>query len=285
MAFDKRLKRPYFLGVSNKEEQLISTRAAAASMGVGTTSVKRWADEGLLACIRTAGGHRRFRREDVDNFIRSQQLQDESVNPGLSGALSILIEGNPHRVESEILAMRGRLGSWHRVMDELAPLVTDIGLQWERGELRVADEHLAIEQLGRTLSRIGLRFTEIPHSPICLLATVADDVHTVGLSFAEVTLREVGWRSLWLGRTTPVEEIIAMVNRERVGVVALSASAYSSDSGHLQAYLEALMTPCRLRGTKIVVGGSGDWPEPVLGVERLKSFTGFSQFLRRLNPN
>ena len=46
-------------------EDLLSTRAAASLLGVGTTSIKRWSAEGILPCIKTAGGHRRFRRADV----------------------------------------------------------------------------------------------------------------------------------------------------------------------------------------------------------------------------
>lgn len=46
-------------------DELITTRVAAALLGVGTTSIKRWADDGTLACVRTAGGHRRFLRAEV----------------------------------------------------------------------------------------------------------------------------------------------------------------------------------------------------------------------------
>lgn len=47
------------------QDELITTRAAAALLGVGTTSIKRWTDDGTLACVRTAGGHRRFLRSEV----------------------------------------------------------------------------------------------------------------------------------------------------------------------------------------------------------------------------
>ncbi|MCO4764109.1 MAG: helix-turn-helix domain-containing protein [Myxococcales bacterium] len=47
---------------------LLSTRAAAALLGVGTTTIKRWADEEVLACVKTAGGHRRFRRTDLESM-------------------------------------------------------------------------------------------------------------------------------------------------------------------------------------------------------------------------
>ena len=37
--------------------------------GASTSAVVQWAEEGKLAYFRTPGGHRRFRREDVDAFI------------------------------------------------------------------------------------------------------------------------------------------------------------------------------------------------------------------------
>jgi len=44
---------------------LLSTTQAAALLSVGPTSIKRWADEGRLRCIKTVGGHRRFHRADL----------------------------------------------------------------------------------------------------------------------------------------------------------------------------------------------------------------------------
>lgn len=58
----------------------LSTREAAELLGVGTTSIKRWAEEGTLPCIKTAGGHRRFRRSDV-LALRSPKGSDGEEAP------------------------------------------------------------------------------------------------------------------------------------------------------------------------------------------------------------
>ena len=47
---------------------LLTTTAAAELLGASTTSVKRWADADMLPCVRTSGGHRRFRRVDLLAF-------------------------------------------------------------------------------------------------------------------------------------------------------------------------------------------------------------------------
>jgi photoactive yellow protein len=54
-------------------DELITTRVAAALLGVGTTSIKRWADDGTLACVRTAGGHRRFLRGEVLRLFEADE--------------------------------------------------------------------------------------------------------------------------------------------------------------------------------------------------------------------
>ena len=50
----------------------ISTKEAMQRLGVGATTIKRWADQGTLPSRRTVGGHRRFRCDEVDRLLRQQ---------------------------------------------------------------------------------------------------------------------------------------------------------------------------------------------------------------------
>jgi excisionase family DNA binding protein len=40
-------------------------------LGVTPDTVRRWTSTGFLPCERTAGGHRRFAKEDVDELGRA----------------------------------------------------------------------------------------------------------------------------------------------------------------------------------------------------------------------
>jgi len=64
----------------------LTTQAAAKYLNVGTTSIKRWADEGLLPCEKTAGGHRRFNIAALDRFRTREAgvMQDAVELPHLS---------------------------------------------------------------------------------------------------------------------------------------------------------------------------------------------------------
>lgn len=263
--------------------ELISTLAAARLTGATPSSVKRWADQGLLPCVRTAGGHRRYDRRVLERFIRRRSMPGGGEDALVGEWLDRLLEARAHEVEGALLAARARLGAWHRVADELGPVLTALGRQWETGRITIADEHLAAGCLGRALERIVEALPCRVDGPRCLLACAEGDEHTLGLSLAEVCLRELGWVPLWLGRHTPGTEIVRLVRAGRAQMVALSASAASSDAAALAALAEQTGAASRERGVALVLGGSGAWPEQPRHGVRLRSFCDFHAYVSGLD--
>jgi excisionase family DNA binding protein len=47
----------------------LTVQTAARRLGVSPDTVRRWTSEGILPCVRTAGGHRRIRKDDVDDLV------------------------------------------------------------------------------------------------------------------------------------------------------------------------------------------------------------------------
>jgi putative two-component system response regulator len=62
------------------DAQLCSLQEAASAIGVSTGKLRRLADEGQIASVRTAGGHRRFPRDAVRRLI-AQQRGHVAVRP------------------------------------------------------------------------------------------------------------------------------------------------------------------------------------------------------------
>jgi excisionase family DNA binding protein len=52
------------------ERKWLSLGQASAWLGVNTTTLRHWADSGVVMCYRTPGGHRRFAREDLEALVR-----------------------------------------------------------------------------------------------------------------------------------------------------------------------------------------------------------------------
>lgn len=52
------------------ETELMSPGEVASAFRVDPKTVTRWAKAGKLNCIRTLGGHRRYRRAEVDVLLK-----------------------------------------------------------------------------------------------------------------------------------------------------------------------------------------------------------------------
>ena len=50
-------------------DELLTSAQAAQMFGVAPKTVTRWAASGRLGSIRTPGGHRRFRRSEIDALL------------------------------------------------------------------------------------------------------------------------------------------------------------------------------------------------------------------------
>ncbi len=257
----------------------LTTTEAAGVAAVAPSTIKRWADQGILPFSRTAGGHRRFERLAVERLLRGQPASDSSGDPVATAWVRCLVDGRRHVVDGRLLEARGRLGSWCRVADELAAALGEMGRQWECDRLTIAEEHVASDALARALARMGDALPIRLDGPRCLLACAGEDEHTLGLSLAELCLRELGWTPLWLGRHTPLAEVLRLVRGGQVAMLTLSASALLADGQALRAIVEELGTACKERGVGMVLGGAGAWPaQPSHGV-RLTSFAAFHEHL------
>jgi excisionase family DNA binding protein len=85
------------------ESEWLSLRKAAEMLGVHPATVRNWADEGQLPSRRTAGGHRRFNREDV---LRHAQQQTHAPSVEVQVILqSALGSARMHIDEGEMSAL------------------------------------------------------------------------------------------------------------------------------------------------------------------------------------
>lgn len=59
-------------------DQYLTPSQVADVLHVSPKTVSRWADHGFLPCLVTLGGHRRFRREDVEEILRKMAGKDQA---------------------------------------------------------------------------------------------------------------------------------------------------------------------------------------------------------------
>lgn len=287
-----------------ERERDLSPRQLAEALGVSESSVKRWCDDGRLAFVRTAGGHRRMPLTGVVAFLRAQGL--DPVRPDLLG-----LPAGAHRDAGALERFHARLGEALRAGDEdgiaatllglylggrtiadladqlIAPAFTALGHGWERGEVEVYVEHRAVERCTRALHALGTLLPAPPKTATrALLATLAGDPYSLPLDLAELALREVGVRATSLGPGHPVDTLIAAIAAERPRLLAIAVNAPGVADG-LPDAAARLFAAARSHGVALVLGGRAIVPDrrAALACTAIcDSMTGLASLAAALSP-
>lgn len=169
-------------------EHTLTPRQLAQAIGVSESSLKRWADQGLIQVSRTPGKHRRITLPEAVRFVRQHQLavlhpaalgmaelahvSKHAANPAHSSYLTgdeladLLLAGESLRVRAYLL--NGYLGG--RSVASLAdgPIraaMERIGKLWEHEPAGIFLEHRATEICLTAVSFLRA-LLPVPHHPL-----------------------------------------------------------------------------------------------------------------------
>lgn len=258
----------------------LTSREAARLLGVSEASVKRWADGGLLPVIKTVGGHRRFRPEDVAIFRREglhktgrpaarkhptpHGSQVEKLGRAAARRVTVehlydaLLAGSGDEAAS-ILVKLHLGGSGVAELSDLllCPAMRRIGDLWHRGEISVAQEHVASRTALEALAalRAGLHPDET-HGKIAVCCAVEEDFHELPVHLAALTLEARGWDVVNLGTSTPFFALAEVVERFAPRLVCVASTVLEGLDRAAREYAELSETVRRF-GVSVVLGGNG----------------------------
>jgi len=252
----------------------LTTRDVALRFDVTTTTVKRWADQGLLRHTRTAGGHRRFEEPDV---VRLLELRDGTEDPWL---LALARDGGVRKMVAALKHLREEHGSWAVAAEALGDGIRQIGEAWAVGRITLFEEHLVTERVVRAIGWISSDIDAPKDAPVALLGTAEGEVHRLGVYLAELVLRESGWKIAW-GVDAPTDALVPWARKQGVELVVMTASSWMRDSHGMRAQVKQLSRGLRV---PILLGGSAAWPTDLPNVHRVRAFADFQARLRGMRP-
>jgi methanogenic corrinoid protein MtbC1 len=152
-------------------------------------------------------------------------------------------------IEAEVAireALEARLSTAEIDDEIIAPALWFVGELWQRGQISVADEHIATEISIRVLAlqREVQRVARARGDHRVMLAAPAGELHVVALRMIANLLREAGYRVVMLGPDVPARDLAAAARRHEPDVICLSATMPGGDDRALIAIHEV----------------QGDWP-------------------------
>ena len=109
---------------------LVSLKKAAEILGCGTSTLRTWDKNGSLVAIRTPGGQRRYRTEDLDKF---QGITKKTSKKSESVAVYSRVSSHEQKAKGDLDRQKGRLlehcvkqgYSVTHVMEEVGSGMTD----------------------------------------------------------------------------------------------------------------------------------------------------------------
>lgn len=300
---------------------LLTTTEVGDLLDVHPSTVKRWCNDEELPFQKTDGGHRRIHLRDALELARQRDiptfLDDFSPYQGhvWSALREILSDGSYSRVIS--LSMGWLIsGHWDRVGRLLVTLgsrpevpladlfdqgvqgfMREVGSAWRKGQLRVAEEHIASQTVVEALLKLrdirgGVAPDSVPPRPLAVVGAMAGDLHHIGSLCVRLLLEDMGWRVAYLGADVPPEEFAAIQQGQGASLVCISFTPphTSADVGRAVRILSEFYRP--ERPFALAVGGSGVFeaqdgfpevsgPFPAIGVFR--SAGDFATWVRGLD--
>lgn len=141
------------------------------------------------------------------------------------------------------------------VLDNLvSPLLIEIGLRWEKGEIKLGQEHMVSAALRHYLDSVRARGNVNGNGPTLLSTTPAGQNHEFGALMTAATAATLGWNSKYMNPNTPATEIAWVARALNARAVALSI-VYPANDAVLHSELLNL-TSLLPTDTYLLVGGS-----------------------------
>ena len=187
-------------------------------------------------------------REEVRKLTERSLTHDDQIH-----ALTIsMIEMEEERFDKVLDGNIQKIGFEQTMLNIIYPFMSKIGVLWQTGAINPAQEHfisnlvrqkliVAIDK--QSLQQDGKKF---------LLFLPEGELHEISLLFASYLIKSKGHRVIYLGQSTPNDDLLAVYNIHQPDYL-VTVITTSPSSEYVQDYLNALSE--RFSNSKIVVSG------------------------------
>lgn len=107
----------------------------------------------------------------------------------------------------------------------IRPAHAELGRMWQMNEIGISQEHYATAGAEWIVSQLEPLAERTPRNNHTLVATsVGGDTHSLGIRMVADCFEFAGWRSFFLGASTPARDVVEAVVLCKASLVALSAN-------------------------------------------------------------
>ena len=213
---------------------------------------------GEMLAVREAGIAMQFVRGARAALAHAPQSLDAALGaipPGAQAYLERLLASDTEgarRFARDVV--RGSGGLAELYLQVLAPAMKEVGLLWQSNRIGVAEEHYCAGVTQIVMGDAATCVRGVRGRRTAVVACVAGEQHSLGSRMVADFLDMTGWRTLWLGASTPGSDLLRMVVERRADLLALSCS-HAPCVHDVATLVTALRVLPESRHVKVLVGG------------------------------
>jgi DNA-binding transcriptional MerR regulator/methylmalonyl-CoA mutase cobalamin-binding subunit len=202
--------------------------------------------EGLVEPHRSAGGHRLYSAADMQRIRQIKEWQARRLSLAeirslleiqerarsaptlLETVLDLFLEGRSREAQAVLLTAdeQGIIDLPTMFREVITPMLIEVGLRWEVGEVQVSQEKEISEATREVIVELSFRHrSPVGHGPVIVAATVLGELHELGLRMTCGVLGAAGYQVVFLGANVAAEFLAEAVVRHRPTVVLLSSGS------------------------------------------------------------
>lgn len=244
------------------------------------TNIRYYSDEDLkkilnISILNSNG----YRISEIASLSRGalvdkvKRLSEEKSDPGIYiDQLTLsMIDFDESRFEKLIATFILKLGFQRTMLEIVYPFLTKIGVLWLSNNISPIQEHF-ITNLVRQKVIVaidGLNFN-VPESAKRVVFFLPDnEMHEIGLLFFHYLLKEMGYKTFYLGQYVPLNDLVESVRMINPDSMICSVS-YSPSAKQLKKYLAGLDE--KFPGIDIYITGQALLEQGIADYNRLHYF-------------
>ena len=275
----------------------------AEATGLTVFALRQWERRyGSPTPLKRKSGHRRYPLEEIlrlrlvsdaisqgsraskvvklsfDELIQLLSEKD-TVSPALSHEqyLKLLKDWNQEALAQRFEKDWTELGAMKFLTERLGPFLVRVGESWQLGELSIAQEHLFSELIENFLINKWNSLSQTNTGEVYVVTSPQGEAHCIGLHMCAVVLGLNNKKILFLGASTPYEEIVDVMRNVSSRRICLG---YSANYSHDIATVELAKLKNELGDDiKIIVGGKNA-PTELPDVYNFTSLDSFADWLQ-----
>lgn len=194
-------------GYSSTDIARLRLLRSATDLGHPISKVAKMPPDQLAKLVSDAGGLARITARGQSFVQRALDAAEHSDSIGVEETLMTAMSVLPP------LEVAGSV---------LAPLLTEVGDRWHRGQMTIAQEHMVTDIIRRLVTNASRSYFQGDDAPCLLLTTLSGERHELGIMLCLWLAAVRRCRTHYLGSDTPVPDIVQFARDVEADAVLVS---------------------------------------------------------------